>query len=372
MLRPKVDGAWHLHELTRHLPLTAFVLYSSAGGLILAAGQANYAAANVFLDALAHHRHHLGLPAHSLAWGLWEGTAGDGDAQAVDAGRIRHLGVRELSASEGLSLFDAAIASDEAVPVPVRFDMEALRARPDDLPALLRGLLPEGARVGTRPGADPERGLAAEDGRSDVAGASTAPLPERSLAEQLADLSWEDAGRLLQDIVATHVAAVLGHDGPGAVTAERGFLDMGLDSLAALELRNRLSGATGERLPATLIYDCPTVVAVAEFLRTEMVGERPETAAHAAGTTGAAAAGGVATGVDLTSLDADLSRIEQALSGVAANADEAARIEQRLRSLAAKWADTHRVTTVPPVDDEGLAAATADELFEMLDGELEA
>ncbi|WP_420718962.1 KR domain-containing protein [Streptomyces sp. NRRL WC-3795] len=322
VLRPKVDGAWHLHELTRHLPLTAFVLYSSAGGLILAAGQANY--------------------------------------------------VRELSASEGLSLFDAAIASDEAVPVPVRFDMEALRARPDDLPALLRGLLPEGARVGTRPGADPERGLAAEDGRSDAAGASTAPLPERSLAEQLADLSWEDAGRLLQDIVATHVAAVLGHDGPGAVTAERGFLDMGLDSLAALELRNRLSGATGERLPATLIYDCPTVVAVAEFLRTEMVGERPETAAHATGTTGAAATGGVAVGVGLTSLDADLSRIEQALSGVAANADEAARIEQRLRSLAAKWADTHRVTTVPPVDDEGLAAATADELFEMLDGELEA
>ncbi|RSR96830.1 SDR family NAD(P)-dependent oxidoreductase [Streptomyces sp. WAC04189] len=372
VLRPKVDGAWHLHELTRHLPLAAFVLYSSAGGLILAAGQANYAAANVFLDALAHHRHHLGLPAHSLAWGLWEGTAGDGDAQAVDAGRIRHLGVHELSASEGLSLFDAAIASDEAVPVPVRFDMEALRARPDDLPALLRGLLPEGAWVGTRPGADPERGLAAEDGRSDAAGASTAPLPERSLAEQLADLSWEDAGRLLQDIVATHVAAVLGHDGPGAVTAERGFLDMGLDSLAALELRNRLSGATGERLPATLIYDCPTVVAVAEFLRTEMVGERPETAAHATGTTGAAAAGGVAVGVDLTSLDADLSRIEQALSGVTANADEAARIEQRLRSLAAKWADTHRVTTVPPVDDEGLAAATADELFEMLDGELEA
>ncbi|MBJ6622788.1 phosphopantetheine-binding protein [Streptomyces sp. DHE17-7] len=260
----------------------------------------------------------------------------------MDAGRIRHLGVRELSASEGLSLFDAAIASDEAVPVPVRFDMEALRARPDDLPALLRGLLPEGARVGTRPGADPERGLAAEDGRSDAAGASTAPLPERSLAEQLADLSWEDAGRLLQDIVATHVAAVLGHDGPGAVTAERGFLDMGLDSLAALELRNRLSGARGCGLSRpTRMLRRPTMVR-GEFLATEMVGERPETAAHATGTTGAAAAGGVAVGVDLTSLDADLSRIEQALSGVAANADEAARIEQRLRSLAAQMAIRHR------------------------------
>ncbi|MDV6287584.1 KR domain-containing protein [Streptomyces sp. UP1A-1] len=130
------------------------------GGLILAAGQANYAAANVFLDALAHHRHHLGLPAHSLAWGLWEGTAGDGDAQAVDAGRIRHLGVRELSASEGLSLFDAAIASDEAVPVPVRFDMEALRARPDDLlgaaarsaPGRGAGRYAAGGGPGTGPG----------------------------------------------------------------------------------------------------------------------------------------------------------------------------------------------------------------------------
>ncbi|MFC9887564.1 SDR family NAD(P)-dependent oxidoreductase [Streptomyces pilosus] len=372
VLRPKVDGAWHLHELTRHLPLTAFVLYSSAGGLILAAGQANYAAANVFLDALAHHRHHLGLPAHSLAWGLWEGTAGDGDARAVDAGRIRHLGVRELSASEGLSLFDAAVASSEAAPVPVRFDMEALRARPDELPALLRGLLPEVTQARPRVGTVPEQGRSATaDGRSAAAGASSAPQAELSLAEQLAELSWEEAGRLLQDVVATHVAAVLGHDGPQAVTPERGFLDMGLDSLAALELRNRLSGATGERLPATLIYDCPTVVAVAEFLRTEMVGEQPDPAAAAAGTTGVAAGAGV-NGVDLASLDADLSRIEQMLSAVAADGTEAARIERRLRSLAALWAEAQGAATVPVTDDEGLATATADELFKMLDGELEA
>ncbi|WP_395575263.1 phosphopantetheine-binding protein, partial [Streptomyces sp. BK79] len=306
---------------------------------------------------------------HSLAWGLWEGTAGDGDAQAVDAGRIRHLGVRELSVSEGLSMFDAAVASSEAVPVPVRFDAEALRARPDELPALLRDLFTAGGPARPQMGTGTEHPPTSGDGGSAPAGDAAASAPARSLAEQLADLSWEDAGRLLQDLVAGHVAAVLGHDGPEAVTFERGFLDMGLDSLAALELRNRLAGATGERLPATLIYDCPTVVAVAEFLRTEMVGEQPAPAAQAAGTAGTAGGSGLA-GADLASLDAELTRLEDALSAVAADEAEAARIDQRLRSLAAKWADAHRATLARPADDDGLADATADELFEMLDGEL--
>ncbi|MFD5430287.1 SDR family NAD(P)-dependent oxidoreductase, partial [Streptomyces sp. NPDC127084] len=367
VLRPKVDGAWHLHDLTRHLPLTAFVLYSSAGGMILAAGQANYAAANVFLDALAHHRHHLGLPAHSLAWGLWEGTAGDGDAHAVDAGRIRRLGVRELSVREGLTLFDAAVASGEAVSVPVLFDAKALRARQDDLPALLRGLVPVAAVAGPRAGSASGQGREPGGGPSGSASvvAGSGAQAELPLAERLAGLPWEEAGHELQRLVATHVAAVLGHGGPEAVIPERGFLDMGLDSLAALELRNRLAGATGERLPATLIYDCPTVVAVAEFLRTEMVGEQP---VAIAGTP----ASGSGTGADLAALEAELSRIEQTLTTVAADEDEAARIEHRLRSLTAEWAATHRSTAASPTEDEALAAATADELFKMLDGELEA
>ncbi|MFE7129681.1 SDR family NAD(P)-dependent oxidoreductase [Streptomyces sp. NPDC057638] len=346
VLRPKVDAAWQLHELTRELPLTAFVLYSSAGGMILAAGQANYAAANVFLDTLAHHRHTLGLPAHSLAWGLWEGTAGDGDAHAVDAGRIRRLGVRELSVRDGLALFDRALASDEAVPVPVRFDMDALRARPDDLPALLRGLLPAAAPARARTNAAPE-----------PQGNPSAPAdqPELPLAEQLAQLTWEQAGQRLRVLVATHVAAVLGHDGPDAVDTERGFLELGLDSLAALELRNKLTGATGERLPATLIYDFPTAAAVAEYLRTELVGEPP------------AAPAGDGTAA---SWEAELSRIEETLFATAPGENEAALIESRLRSLITRWTETHRPTGPTASETDDLTAATADELFKMLDDEL--
>ncbi|WP_097234120.1 type I polyketide synthase [Streptomyces zhaozhouensis] len=337
VLRPKVDGAWHLHELTRDLDLTAFVLFSSVGGLILAAGQANYAAANVFLDALAHHRHTQGLPATSMAWGLWEGTAGaDEDTRAIDAGRIGKLGVRELSAEKGLGLFDAALASGEAMPVPVSLDLAALRSRPDALPAVLREL----GGVPARPKADAP---------APAAGTAAAEEDTRPLAERLAELPWADAGQFLVELVRTHVAAVLGHDGPQAVVPERGFLELGLDSLAALELRNRLSGATGERLPATLIYDYPSTVAVADFLRTEILGEEP-------------AAGAV------TAMEEELARLESVMLDARPDDAEAARIESRLRALVGKWSETHR--GVDSSEADALAAATADELFDMLDDEL--
>ncbi|WP_327045448.1 SDR family NAD(P)-dependent oxidoreductase [Microbispora sp. NBC_01189] len=246
-LRAKADGAWHLHELTAGLDLSAFVLVSSAGGQVLAAGQAGYAAANVFLDALAVHRTAAGLPATSMAFGLWDVDTGlsTGLGEA-DRQRMRRQGLPPLSPSDGLALFDAALAAGVPALVPLRVDRTALDARTDEVPALLRGL--RSRRV---------RRVAAEaDGRPAAS----------DLAASLAELAPADRERVVLDLVRTHAAAVLGHDRNTAIGPDRGFLDLGFDSLSALELRNRLTTATGHRLPPTLIFDYPTAAAVARHL----------------------------------------------------------------------------------------------------------
>ncbi|MFC0527337.1 type I polyketide synthase [Phytohabitans kaempferiae] len=248
VLRPKVDGAWHLHELTRDLDLAAFVLYSSAGGLVLTAGQANYAAANVFLDALAEHRVAQGLPATSLAFGPWEGSGGQ-----VDVDRLARSGIVELSTAEGLALFDAALGAAEAVLVPLRVDRAVLRDR-TDLPALLRA-------------------VAGAPGRRVVA--ATAAEDPPAFGERLTGMDRPDREKVVLDLVCGQAAAVLGYDDSVAIDPEKTFLDLGLDSLAALELRNRLGTATGLRLPATLIFDYPTAVPLARHLLAELVPDEP-------------------------------------------------------------------------------------------------
>ncbi|RAJ60831.1 pimaricinolide synthase PimS1 [Streptomyces sp. KhCrAH-43] len=268
VLRPKADAAWHLHELTRNLDLTAFVLYSSAGGQILPAGQATYAAANVFLDALAAERRAAGLAATSLAWGLWEGTVGEGpELTDADLRRMGRSGVLELSFPDGLALFDAAMAQDAALLAPVRLDRAALRERADEIPALLRGLAGPPARKSPRPAAVPAAG--AGDSGGSLVRAKLAGLPTG--AEQ---------DRYLEELVRGHAAAVLGHGDPAGVAADRGFTELGLDSLGAIELRNRLQKATGLRLPATLMFDYPNSAALAGFLRE---GLAPEPAADTDG-----------------------------------------------------------------------------------------
>ncbi|MFD5321594.1 type I polyketide synthase, partial [Streptomyces sp. NPDC127098] len=251
VLRPKVDAARHLHELTLGLPLSAFVLFSSVSGTFGAAGQANYAAANTYLDALAAHRRAMGLPAVSLAWGLWE-QQGEGLAARLGETELRRMnrsGVRPLAPDEGLALFDAALGSDEALIFPVRLDLAALRehAATAGVPPVLRGLV--------RPPST-SRPPAAGPMASTVTGAlSTQPEPERR--------------RRLLDLVRAHVAAVLGHATPEDVDAEQPFSELGFDSLSALELRNRLGSATGLTLPATLVFDHPTTTAVARLLASE-------------------------------------------------------------------------------------------------------
>ncbi|WUK49811.1 SDR family NAD(P)-dependent oxidoreductase [Micromonospora zamorensis] len=243
VLRPKVDAAWNLHRATSHLDLAAFVLYSSAAGTLGAPGQGNYAAANTFLDALAQHRHALGLPATSLAWGLWAQTSGiTGHLEPANLARIRRSGMIPLSTAEGLSLFDEALRTGLPVLVPARLDRRALRAQ---------------AAAGPLPG--PLRGLVRV--RRSAAAAAAG-----NWAERLADHGPAQQHQLLLQLVRAQAAEVLGHPGSDRVDAAQAFKDLGFDSLTAVQLRNQLNAHTGLSLPATLIFDHPNPVAVAEHL----------------------------------------------------------------------------------------------------------
>nr|APD71815.1 type I polyketide synthase 2 [Streptomyces sp.] len=335
VLRPKVDAAWNLHELTEGHQLSAFVLFSSVAGCFGAPGQANYAAANAFLDALAQHRAARGLAASSLAWGLW--ATADGMAGALDEAdltRMARAGVTGLAPEEGLALFDTSRTLADAVLVPMRVEPATLRAQAADgtLPPLLRGLVrtparraaPAATRAGSRPAAE----------------------PAGSLQERLAGLSAAERGQTLNDLVRTQVAGVLGHGTADDVDAGRGFLDLGFDSLTAVDLRNRLTAASGLRLPVTLIFDYPSPAALAAY-----IGER--------------------LGQDDTgrrSVHTELDKLESILSAVAPDDVERAGITARLRDLLAKWNDTHSAPD-SAAEERDIQAATADELFDLLDDE---
>uniref|UniRef100_UPI0038505780 SDR family NAD(P)-dependent oxidoreductase n=1 Tax=Amycolatopsis eburnea TaxID=2267691 RepID=UPI0038505780 len=233
VLRPKVDGAWHLHELTRDLDLAAFVLYSSASGLLGGVGQGNYAAANSFLDALASARRAEGLPAVSLAWGPWAQEDGmAGTLADVDAQRLAKSGLRRFTPEEGLALFDTALASPAAVVVPVGLDLAVLRGH--IVPPVLGDLVPKTRRTA----------------RIDADGV-------RSFVSRLGELAPDARDRELLDLVRELAASVLGHGSPAAIDPDTGFTEIGFDSLTVVELRNRLGYATGLTLPATVLFDHP-------------------------------------------------------------------------------------------------------------------
>nr|AXL05424.1 polyketide synthase [uncultured bacterium] len=242
---PKVDAVRHLDELTRGLELDAFVVFSSASGVFGSAGQGSYAAANAFLDAAMASRRAAGLPGTSLAWGLWEQTDGMtahlGDA---DQARANRGGVLAIGPAEGMELFDAAVAADLPLLVPVKLDLRAAR---DPVPHLLRGLV--------RPGRRQARATSTEDS---------------GLVRRLAGLAAAEQEALLLELVRGHVAVVLGHTGSDGVRADTAFKDAGFDSLTSVELRNRLREATGLKLPATLVFDYPTPLTLARYLRDEL------------------------------------------------------------------------------------------------------
>ncbi|MEU5425063.1 SDR family NAD(P)-dependent oxidoreductase [Streptomyces olivoreticuli] len=260
VFRPKADAALHLHELTAGLDLSAFVLFSSVAGVFGAAGRANYSAANALLDALAHERRAQGLPAVSAAWGLWEEDRGmGGQVTEADLARIRREGAVAMSAEEGLALFDAVLAHDRALCVPARLDLAALGgADAPPLPVLRRLVRPARRRS--------DAAVRQEHSQENAA--------ER-LAGRLAGLSDAEQVRILLGLIRGHVATVLGHSDPEAVSPDRGFLESGFSSVAVVELRNRLSQATGLRFSAATLFDHPTPRAVARYVQERLAVTAP-------------------------------------------------------------------------------------------------
>ncbi|MGW7793964.1 SDR family NAD(P)-dependent oxidoreductase, partial [Streptomyces tricolor] len=265
---PKVSAVTHLDELTRELVpgLGAFVVFSSAAGVFGSAGQGNYAAANAYVDAVVQRRRAAGLPGVSLAWGLWEQATGmTAHLNDVDQARMHRGGFQAITSDEGLDLFDAALHDGDSLLVPIKLDLRAIRAEAaagGDIPSLLRTLIPHSRRAAAR--------IAAGRGSG--------------LAGRLAGLTPAERESLLLDLVRTHVATVLGHTGPEKVKADKAFKDAGFDSLTAVQLRNRLRDTTRLSLPATLVYDYPTPLALARFLRDELDGPNGDVTGAAAPT----------------------------------------------------------------------------------------
>ncbi|RJO70333.1 SDR family NAD(P)-dependent oxidoreductase, partial [Nocardia panacis] len=343
VLRPKLDAAWYLHELTASLGLVEFTMFSSAAPLLGGPGQGNYAVANAFLDSLAEYRVAGGLPATSLAWGLWAhaGTGGMHERlSAVDRAhteaQIRNrLGLAPIPAGRGLELFDLGRGHSDAVLVPMLVDVGAwqAQARAGVLPAAVRGLVPAAVRApGRRSG---------------------------SLVRRLAGVPETEWDALLLTEVRTHVAAVLSHDSVQDIESGRAFKELGFDSLGAVDLRNRLSRATGLTLPATLVFDHPTPAAVAAYLKTQIPPVGGDRAARSGG--------------GEKPLIEGLDTIESMLATLTTTHRVEGHFKERLRSLGLKldallagiedW-DDHD-------PDQDLAAASDDELFAALNNELD-
>nr|WP_116214357.1 type I polyketide synthase [Streptomyces olivoreticuli] len=298
VLRLKVDATRHLHELTRDLELSAFVLFSHFSAVFGAPGQGNQAPGNAYLQAFAERRRAEGLPATTLSWGPW------GDGATVDGAvgdRMRRHGINEMAPEPAVTALRHALDRDETALTVIDMDWRRFTlAFTADRPRPLLHDLPE-----ARQAVEEMRAEAAEAGAAGPA-----------LAQQLAGLPETERERVLLDLVRGAVAVVLGHADASAIEAGRAFKELGFDSLTAVELRNRLGAASGLKLPAALIFDHPTPAAVAAYLRAEVVPDE--------------AAGGA-------SVLEELDRLEAAIAGSAPDNITRARITMRLQSLLGKW-----------------------------------
>ncbi|KJK55423.1 beta-ketoacyl synthase, partial [Saccharothrix sp. ST-888] len=327
VLRPKADAAWNLHELTAGLDLRAFVLFSSLTATVGGAGQANYAAANAFLDGLAEYRRGEGLAATSIAWGLW-GGGGMADHGAVrDAGR--GLGIGAMDPDRALTALRRALESGETTLTVA--DVDWTRFAPAFGSTRRSPLLADLPEV---------QGLAASGG-------GDTSVPD-GFAQKLAAMTGGERKRALVELVCTQAATVLGYGGAGSIEPSTAFRDLGFDSLTSVDLRNRLSTAAGVALPATLIFDYATPTALAEHLGTEL-GEAEDASAD--------------------SLLAELDRLEARFGELTAEDIEQGRITARLQAMLNSLAET-----LAAGDGESIAGrlenASADDIFAFIDNEL--
>ncbi|OBH90885.1 type I polyketide synthase [Mycobacterium scrofulaceum] len=335
VLRSKVDGAWHLHELTRELDLSAFVVFSSMAGIVGAPGQGNYAAANSFLDALAAYRHAHRLPALSIAWGMWqEASAMTRHLGDRDKARMSRAGLAPLSTRQALDLLDAALLTEPPVVVATRLDTAALAHGAAALPPLLSQLATRRVRRVLDP---------------------TDMVSLTGLRARLEGLAPEQRRRELVELVCGNAATVLGHT-TADVSADQAFGDLGFDSLTAVELRNRLKIATGLTLSPTVIFDHPTPAALAEHLDGQL----------ATGTT--------AEPPDRMARFNDVARELQALLGQSGwspgdKAQLVTRLEALLRTLTGPTDAAYPEQPDDPFDDD-IATATESQLFAILDEEI--
>ncbi len=326
VLAAKVDGAWNLHQLTREMDLSAFVLFSSVVGVIGGIGQANYAAANVFLDALAAHRWSLGHTGTSIAWGLWARESEmTGHLQDLDRRRIGRTGMLALSDEQGLALLDEALRVNEPLVVAARLDSAALGVYADtgELPAVLRDMVRARSR-------------------------SPSGSSRRTFARLLSRTAQDERASVVLDLVRGEVARVLGHITSESIDVQRTFKDLGFSSLAGVELRNRLAYQTDLGLPATLIFEYPTPTALAHALLDELA---PEQAAD-------------------RSFEREIDQLARTLAAIPAQdfrrEQAASRLQVLLEALNAANGDDETLAST----EQALQTASADELYDFIDRQL--
>ncbi len=349
---PKADAAWLLHEASRAHDVAAFVVVSSAGGITMPAGQGSYATANLFCDGLIAHRRDLGLPGLSLAYGLWALDAGmAAGLTETDIERLAEQGTRAMPASEALALFDQGLASGLATVVPVPLDRAALGAGRRSLPAVLGDFRPTRAAGPSRPVGD-----AASSGGP--AGGAV------SFAASLAGMAPAARRKTLRSLVRSVVAGTLRLAGADAVDPARLFDEMGFDSLSAVEFRNQLAADTELRLPATLVFDHPSVDAVVSYLDGQIPVAPSGPGDGQAGGPGEGPAGDGAVGA----LDLDAVR----RGALAVGDDDRVDLALQLRALADEILTGGPLAAATPdeVDLADLAAADTLELMAILDREL--
>ncbi|MBO2456942.1 type I polyketide synthase [Actinomadura violacea] len=327
----KTAGATHLDELTNGLDLDAFVLFSSVSATWGSALQPGYAAANAYLDGLAESRRSRGLPASSVAWGLW---GGGGMGSGEGAGQLQRLGVKVMDPDLAIRALAQVLDGDEGL-VTVA-DVDWSRFAPVFTlrrPSPLISTLPEAAEM-----------LSAADGPAGEADEDAAA----ALRQRLSGMPRGEQDRMLTDLVRAQAAIALGYASAEAVEADRAFRDLGFDSLTAVELRNQLSAVTGRNLPATVVFDYPAPAVLAGFLRAELL---PDQAAGP------------------PSVFADLDRLEAALAGLGPDGDLRDDVTRRLRGVLSNWLETQGEARSEDSDVE-LQSATPDEVFGFLDREL--